>query len=324
MPGELELIERIRRALPSRSRHLVLGIGDDAALLRTSAKHTLVLTCDQFLEGSHFIVDIHPPEVVGYKALARATSDLAAMGARPVCFLMTLALPVERTRRWLDGFLHGMARAAREFKLILAGGDTARSSKILISLTVLGEVNAGRAVTRAGARPGDFVYVSGTLGEAQLGLELILRGLHRKTACRGLLRSHFYPKIQLNLGAWLAEKKLASAMIDTSDGLSTDLTRLCVSSSVGARIYEEWLPRVSVPAALKKRGLDPLALALHGGEDYQLLFTVPPNKARRLPARFDGTRLTRIGEVTRTRGLQLVHHDGRIAPLMARGWDHFR
>lgn len=328
MADERLLIERIaravsplRRALRNRVR---LSIGDDAALLRPAPGKELVLTCDAFLEDAHFLAGVHPPDAVGYKALARATSDLAAMGARPLCFLLTLALPRERTGRWLDEFLVGMSRAARRFRLALVGGDTASHSTVAIDVTVLGEIRAGFAVTRAGARPGDVIYVSGTLGRAQLGLELILRSLYRQRRWRALLQPHLYPEPRLALGEMLARRKLASAMIDTSDGLSTDISNLCEASGVGAEIWLDRLPAARVPLALLKRDLDPVALALHGGEDYELLFTVPRRLARSVPASFRGLPLTQIGRIVKGKSVSLVGSDGRARILPRRGWDHFR
>lgn len=327
--GELALIERIRQALPSRARSgrardLLLGIGDDAAVLLPPRRCHWVLTSDAFIESAHFLASVHPPESVGYKSLARATSDLAAVGARPRYFLLNLSLPRDRAGRWLNRFLAGMNRAARRFGLVVAGGDTSRHSTIAVNITVLGEVAPDRAITRSGARPGDLICVSGTLGAAQLGLELILRGLHREPRWKPLLATHLYPQIRLALGRWLAENRLASAMIDTSDGLSTDLGHLCRASAVGARIYAEHIPAVRVPAPLRSRGLDPLQLALHGGEDYELLFTVPRRLANRVPASFRGVPLTCIGEVTHGRKILLADADGRTTPLAPQGWDHFR
>jgi thiamine-monophosphate kinase len=272
----------------------------------------------------HFHREKHAAEAVGYKALARATSDIAAMGGVPRCFLLGLALPVSRTGRWLDGFLAGMQRAARRFGMVLAGGDTARHRQILIQITVAGEIAPGRAVLRSGARPGDLICVSGRLGEAQLGLQLILRGWARGRRWRRLLRKHLHPEPRLALGQWLAESRLATAMIDTSDGLSTDLGHICEGSRVGARVFAEKIPAVAVPKELRRRGLDAQELALDGGEDYELLFTVRRRGARGLPARVYGVPLTVIGEITREKKVILTRRDGRAVVLLPRGWDAFR
>jgi thiamine-monophosphate kinase len=326
MMREDAIIRRIARAAAARQRDggLRLGIGDDAAIVRPRQGREIVLTCDSFLEGVHFLSRAHPPESVGFKALARATSDLAAMGAHPRFFLLSLALPRTRASSWLNQFLKGMGRAARRFGLGLIGGDTAQHPTIAISITVLGEITPGLAVTRAGARPGDLIYVSGVLGRAQLGLELVLRRLHGQRRWRALLRHHLYPSPRIALGQMLARRQLTSAMIDTSDGLSTDLARLCEASGVGAEIRFDRLPLVRIPPKLGVLGLDAARLGLHGGEDYELLFTVPQRRARLLPASFKGLPLTPIGRITRGRKIRLLRPNGRSAPLLPRGWDHFR
>ncbi len=319
------MLARIIRALPSRAgAGLRIGIGDDAAVLRPGRGLEWAISSDALIEDVHFLASRQPPEAVGYKALARATSDLAAMGARPRYFLLNLALPRERTGRWLDACLRGMGRAARRFGMRLAGGDTARSRAIALNLTVLGEIAPGRAVLRSGARAGDLIFVTGKLGAAQLGLEIVLRGLARSARWRKYLAAHYYPEPPVALGQWLARRALASAMMDLSDGLSTDLTRLCMASGVGARIAAERLPVVEVPATLGLGGgIDAPRLALHGGEDYQLLFTVPAPVARRIPARRDGVGITEIGEIVRGRGIELCTDDGGSTRVTAGGWDHF-
>jgi thiamine-monophosphate kinase len=326
--GEDQLIDRIRRKIPS-SPHgsLRLGIGDDSAILRPQPGTDWVLSCDQFLEGVHFLTAAWPPEAVGYKALARATSDLGAMGAKPRFFLLSIALPSERSGKWLDGMARGMARAARRFGLTLIGGDTARtappSATVAMSLTVLGELATGRAVNRKGARPGDAIFVSGRLGGSQLGLELILQGLYRKPQWKPTLAPHFFPKLAIELGHWLATKCLATAMMDISDGLSTDLQRLCRASQSGARIYQDSLPAVNVPDDLRTIGFDAKRLALHGGEDYGLLFTVKKQHRSSIPKTFRGQRVTCIGEMVPGNTLTLIA-GGAAQPLAAQGWDHFR
>lgn len=300
------------------------GIGDDAAILRQSSKLEWVVSCDSSLEGVHFLHDSHPPESIGYKSLARAVSDLAAMGSRPRYFLLALALPAEKTGRWLDRFATGMAKAARELNIRIIGGDTSKSQNVMISITVLGEVAAGLAITRSGARPGHLIYVSGQLGRAQFGLELILRRLARRRSLRRYLQPHLYPKIPLAMGQSLATRRIATAMMDISDGLSTDLARLCDASGVGARIWASKVPKVQIPAALARQKFDGLDLALHGGEDYGLLFTVRP-KSVRLFRRFSPrTPITCIGKITRQKQIVLIRDNATETTLPSRGWDPFR
>jgi thiamine-monophosphate kinase len=338
LDNEAQLIERIARAIPSsrgagRRAGMRLGIGDDAAVVASGRDTEWVLSCDAFLEGVHFLAKSYPADSVGYKSLVRAASDLAAMGAMPRLFLLTLALPAGLTGKWLDEFLRGMGRAARLLGMRLAGGDTTKSAKISISITVLGEVAPGLAVTRSGARQGDILYVSGRLGRAQLGLELIKIG-GREALPRilqsqpRLLQAHLYPKIRVELGAWLARHEIASAMMDISDGLSTDLTRLCKASGLGARLWAERIPCVKLPTARtglpRKLRLDPLQMALHGGEDYELLFTVPRKQIKRLRSAPDFREITAIGEIERGKQIAVVGADGRSKRLDPGGWDPFR
>jgi len=330
--AETKLIARLARRIPSvgpsGDRFAArLGIGDDAAILRRSANRELVISCDSSLEDVHFRAGIHPPESIGHKSLARATSDLTAMGAHPCYFLLALALPSAKTARWLDRFAAGMARAARELRIRLVGGDISKSPSVMISITVLGEVAPGRAIARSGARPGELIYVSGQLGGAQLGLELILRGFAQRPQLRKYFQPHFYPKIPLALARTLAARRISTAMMDISDGLSTDLARLCEASGVGARIWSAKIPRIKMPASaarLHLQNLDALQLALHGGEDYGLLFTARPKFTTFLRHLSSKIPVTCIGEITRPKQIVLVHDNAAETPLPARGWDPFR
>jgi thiamine-monophosphate kinase len=331
MHKEDQLVERIAGKVPSILGHrgsgaLRLGIGDDSAILSPGGRSDWVLSCDAFLEGVHFLAKAHPADSVGYKSLVRAASDLVAMGASPRYFLLTLALPASRIGTWLDAFLAGMARAARYLGMRLIGGDTTKSGSVSISITVLGEVSRGRALRRSGARPGDLIYVTGKLGRAQLGLELVRANLARRSGLQDVLRQHLYPRIPVKLGEWLARSQIASAMMDISDGLSTDLTRLCVASRTGARIEAQHVPRVSIPAGLFRgaRRMDPLQMALHGGDDYGLLIAVPRRRVNRLRRAPDFSSLTCIGEITPGRRILLGNDNGSTTALGAHGWDPFR
>jgi thiamine-monophosphate kinase len=341
MEAEDQLIDKIGKALPSAgigrfggARHSLvkLGIGDDAAILSPRVATDWILTCDAFIEGVHFLRDLHPADSVGYKSLARATSDIAAMGGLPRTFLLTLALPQTLAGRWLDGFLAGMKRASRTLAVQLIGGDTTKSPRVFISITVVGETPRGRALLRSGASPGDLIYVSGRLGRAQLGLELLRHGFAKSArgdrALRNALKQHLYPAIRVELGAWLAKRKIASAMMDLSDGLSTDLPRLCRASGAGARIDSRRVPCVNISertaSKLKRIAANPLQLALDGGEDYELLFTVPRRNVVKLRGAPGLSQLTAIGEITRERKILLLDSAGRPQRLQSRGWDPFR
>ena len=311
--------EIARHFLPSSGQGVRLGIGDDAALWKPKPGFASILTSDWFLEGSHFLRERHPPESVGWKCLARAASDIAAMGGMPRCFLLNLALPAAVSGKWMKGFLAGLRRAAKSLDSALAGGDTTRSQRILISVTVIGEIRERQEVRRSGAGPGDLLYVSGTLGEAEHGLRLLRKSRGRASPKNPALRKHLYPEPRVALGRWLAERKLATAMMDVSDGLSSDLPRLCAASGVGALVDPGKLP---FPQGMDRESAR--QLALHGGDDYELLFTVSPRRAAALPAEFRTLKLTKIGEITRGRTVHIVGKDGRRQALRAAGWDPFR
>ena len=324
--GEDLVLTRVRRALDAACRGslpLRVAIGDDAAVWHPHAGYESVVTCDWFLEGTHFLRDRHPPHAVGWKCLARAVSDLAAVGAKPRCFLLSLALPLRLTGSWLEKFLQGLRSASRKLECPAAGGDTTRREQVLINVTAIGECRRGRAVLRRGAKPGDVILVSGRLGEAEYGLRLVREGRGRVDPREPRLRKHLYPEPRLAVGAWLAERRLATAMMDLSDGLSSDLPRLCRASGVGARIEESRMPLVRLAKSDAPR-LDALAAALHGGDDYELLFTSAPKSVAKIPSEIAGVRLTRIGEITAARKIALVAPDGRYRQLTELGWDPFR
>ena len=326
--GERLILDRIcegfRSILSSAGRSaLRLAPGDDAALWRPRAGYETILTCDWFLEGTHFLADRHPPEVVGYKCLARAVSDIAAMGGQTRCFLLSLAFPDARADQWLRKFLNGARKASRVLSCPIAGGDTTRRNEILINITVVGEARRGRAILRSGAHSGDAIFVTGRLGEAQYGLSLLLEPSKGISLGDKRLRKHFYPEPRLATGLWLANHRLATAMMDLSDGLSSDLPKFCEASGVGARVEEQALPRVKIEKKYSKK-FDATELALHGGDDYELLFTVARKDVERIPEKIARVPVTRIGEVTAERRVLLARKDGAAAVLKNKGWDPFR
>jgi thiamine-monophosphate kinase len=329
--SEDEIVSRIAGAFRyhagDSASGLQVGIGDDAAVITGTHRSDWILTCDAFLEDVHFLARLHPPESVGHKALVRATSDVVAMGGTPRYFLLTLGLPPNKTKSWLDRMLLGMQRAARGLNLTLAGGDTTAWAKVAMSITVVGEVDRGSVVKRSGAKPGDPLYVSGTLGAAGMGLALVRKGMSRSTAAKEELRAHLYPRLRVELGRWLAERRVASSMMDISDGLSTDLARLCRASGVGARLRSDQIPLVPVAGKrrklFRKLRLDPLELALNAGDDYELLFTVPPRRVRELRRAPDFGELRQIGKITRETSI-VLESEGSPTVLEPRGWDPFR
>ncbi len=324
--AEDRLVQKIATAMkpPGLRGSLRIGLGDDAALWSPRPGYETVLTCDWFSEGSHFLRGKHPPDSVGWKCLARAVSDIAAMGGQPRCFLLSLALPRSLTGRWLDRFLAGLRRAARRFGCQLAGGDTTRRDEILINIAVIGEVLAGKAILRSGAKPGDLIFVTGRLGEAELGLRSLRRGRTLSGPDSSSIKKHLYPEPRLALGQWLARKRIATSMMDLSDGLSTDLPRLCAACGVGACVDARKIPSVGPAEGSVLNEANRLALALNGGDDYEILFTVHPSQARRIPRVRQEIPLTSIGEITRDRKIHLLQASGRKKTLIPGGWDPFR
>ena len=316
--AERSLIAEIRRQT-RRNPSVRYGIGDDCALLQIPSGHEVLVTTDFTLEGVHFRRDWHSAREVGHRCLTRGLSDIAAMGGAPLAAFLSLALPPVLPQKWVDGFLHGLLALAHRFGITLAGGDIAESpGGVLADIVVLGSVPRGKAILRSGAKPGDGIYVSGQLGGSAATLQRMHERAGRKLNPKHFPR-HFFPEPRLELGRRLREKRLASAMIDLSDGLSTDLSHICEESGVGAEIQASALPTASV--GKPPRLVDP-KFALHGGEDYELLFTAP--QGERVPSQMAGVEITRIGRITRRRKIILTDDRGTKSDLAAQGWEHFR
>ncbi len=322
--AEKTLIAQIRRLASSAPNPSILtGIGDDCAVLRLSEgrrteKDTLVTT-DFSLEGIHFRRDWHSAESIGHRCLARGLSDIAAMGGEPVATFLSLALPCDLSQSWVGRFVRGLISLAERYGVTLAGGDTAESpSGILVDIIIVGIVPKGKAVLRSGARPGDRLYVSGELGGSAAAVGE-LKKKHKHKLNRREYPRHFFPEPRIELGRILREKGLASAMIDTSDGLSTDLAHICEESGVGAELQAETIPRAKVGNPSRKVDLD---FALHGGEDYELLFTASPGT--RIPSCIDGIPVTQIGQIRRQQKIILRSRGDMGYELHPQGWEHFR
>jgi len=308
-----------RPTYPTTHPGVLTGIGDDCAVLRLMPGRDSLVTTDFTLEGIHFRREWHPPEAVGHRCLARGLSDIAAMGGEPVAAFLSLALPRDLPQGWVRRFAGGLLRLAEKNGVTLAGGDTAESPNgILADIIVVGTVPKGKAVLRSGARPGDRIYVSGELGGSAAALAQLRARPKKKLNPREYAR-HFYPEPRLELGRILRERRLASAMIDLSDGLSTDLAHVCEESGVGAEIEGAAIPRARVGKPARQVDVD---LALHGGEDYELLFTAP--RGKRVPAQLAGVALSCIGQITRGRKIFLMSAGGVGYEFEARGWEHFR
>ncbi|HEV2486260.1 MAG TPA: thiamine-phosphate kinase [Terracidiphilus sp.] len=340
--GELALIEQIRgQAAKMPKVGVRLGIGDDCALLRLRTGEEMAVTTDLSIADRHFRLDWHSPDTIGHRALARGLSDLAAMGARPVAAFLSLGLPSELTRpaargqswpsSWIARFYDGLLALAKAHNTPLAGGDLAESPLAVADIVLIGAVPRGKALLRSGAKPGNLLYVTGMLGGAAAGLarmaelaavsetaqsqSLPKRPLKIPRKLAALLAPHLYPQPRIAQGLWLQRHGLATAAIDLSDGLSTDLAHLCQESGVSAEIDSVLLPIHSGAS---------LAQSLHGGEDYELLFTAP--QSAKLPRAISGIPVTRIGRIVRRkRGSPLVTlltaQDKQ--PLEPRGWQHF-
>jgi thiamine-monophosphate kinase len=323
-PAELALLEKIRARTPGSSASgLRLGIGDDCALIRLRPGEELAVTTDLSISGRHFRLDWHSPESIGHRALARGLSDLAAMGARPLAAFLSLGLPRELVqsakgrRPWLDRFFDGFFALAEAHKTPLAGGDLAESPLATADIVLTGAVRRGQALLRSGARTGDRIYVTGQLGGAAAGLELLAHGAASRPSksMATKLAPHLYPQPRIAQGLWLVRHGAASAAMDLSDGLSLDLARLCAASRVAAEIDAAALPLA--PGATLEQALD-------GGEDYELLFTAPPTA--RLPRSIHGVKITPIGRILGRRAaappVMLVTAQG-ARPLAPKGWEHF-
>jgi thiamine-monophosphate kinase len=316
--GERRLISRIRRTFGEKRADVLLGIGDDAALVRGPER--LLLTTDILVEDEDFRRPDHPPRLLGRKALNINLSDIAAMGGRPLHALVAMAMPGDIDEGWLRQFMSGFRSAAREAGVALVGGDLSQAARIMIAVTVTGA--ARRPVKRGGARAGDAIYVSGTLGDAAGGLRLVEKGGVHGVAkpVRPLVRAFLDPAPRLKLGALLAGRGLASAMIDLSDGLSVDLAHVCRESGVGAEVEAA---RVPISGALRSFARDPLDMALNGGEDFELLFTVRPGNAAAVEALASRHRLTRVGRITPGRAVRLLGPGKKRRPLRPGGFEHF-
>jgi thiamine-monophosphate kinase len=340
--GELAIIAALREKSRKIRGELRLGIGDDCALLRPAQGEEIAITTDFTLENVHFRRDWHPPESVGHRCLARGLSDLAAMGARPIAAFLSLAVPRELTVRrrgqpsWLDRFFSGLLALADHAQVPLAGGDTAESpsignaSLVAADMVLIGGVKRGRALLRSGAHAGDIIYVTGPgLGSAAAQLLALERNPRKFAALKSASpgHPHLYPEPRIEVGLKLAKRRLASACIDISDGLSTDLRHLCEESGLAAEIDAAALPIHLMAHLAEASAWTPSALdlALHGGEDYELLFTASPKT--KIPTSIGGVVIHTIGRMSKRRKkAPIVTLTGKNQPdskLPAKGWEHF-
>jgi thiamine-monophosphate kinase len=333
--SEFDFIDALRQRAGAAGQSLVAGIGDDAAVLRSTPGKETVITADLLVEDIDFRRTTTPPYLLGHKALAVSLSDIAAMGARPLWSMVSIGVPEDVWQTdFVERLYDGLFDLANRYGVQLIGGDTSRTNeRIVIDSIVTGECAARMAVMRSGASVGDQIFVTGSLGAAAAGLRLIERGAHLaeqnladddSQKLDHILLRQLRPEPRVGWGIVLGEERLATSMIDLSDGLSSDLKRLCVASNVGALIDSALLPVDDrVTELCGRRALDPLQLALHGGEDFELLFTVKPGDIARLPRRVDGVEIKRIGEIIDASNGVKVSEGARVWELKPGGWVHF-
>lgn len=315
---------------------LSCGIGDDAAVIKQLTGRDTVITTDLLVEESDFRRDSTQPRLLGHKALAVSLSDIAAMGAQPRWALLSIGIPLDIwDSDFVDQFYEGFFALAERYDVRLIGGDVSRTpEKIVIDSIVLGECRSGHAVARSGAKPGDHLFVTGLLGASAAGLRLMERGARLQKlgasdddsrSIEQLLLRQLRPEPRVGWGLVLGQERLASSMIDLSDGLSSDLHHLCQESRVGAVIESAQIPVDPLVAELAgRRALDPLILALNGGEDFELLFTVSPENVSKLPTKVDGVSITLIGQIKKASAGVCVAEGSRVWSLKSGGWDHFK
>ncbi len=328
LTGENRIVKLLRDRYPAKGPLIKNGIGDDAAVVRAGhGSEYWLITADMLLEGIDFRREWTTPRRLGCKSIAVNLSDLAAMGARPRFFVVTLALPAGISERWILEFYKGLTEPGSSEGAQLIGGDLSRSeSGILISITAVGESLNRKVLYRSGGKPGDYLYVTGTLGRSAAGLKLLRDGFpHPKSRLQQeALRIHQMPEPRCESGLWLAQSGLISCRMDLSDGLSVDLPRMCAASGVGADIQTARLP---IFPKSDTWGCDPVNLALNGGEDYELLFAVPASRARLLEKTYPSRlpRISMIGKMIRDPGRVWVTAPGKMRRLLPElGFDHFR
>jgi len=322
--GEFGLIDRIGKSATRNAKKAPIGIGDDAAALLLSPSSTLLATTDMLIEGVHFDLKTTDLYSLGWKAAAVNVSDIAAMGGVPRFCMTSIGIPASLMAEDIMEFYRGITTCLKKFGAMLVGGDTCASPKnFVISVAMLGESERKRMITRAGARPGDLIYVTGTLGDSAAGLELLTAGTRtRETGVKRLIEKHLRPVPRVAEGRKLALSGLASAMIDVSDGLSSDLAHICEQSGVGAEVFADRIPLSKELRSVSSLARPQLEYALSGGEDYELLFTSPVEREMEIMSL--RVRATVIGAITRKRGMRMVTEQGESHSLAPGGYDHFR
>ncbi len=325
MAGEFDIIRTC--FAPLATSEAALGLTDDAALIQPPAGRALVATADAIISGVHFLPD-DPPDSVARKLLRVNLSDLAAMGAEPLGYLLTCAWPKDWDQAWIAAFAEGLGQDQEAFGIALLGGDTTSGpGPLTFSLTALGSVEPKLALKRSGAQAGDRVFVSGTLGDAAFGLQVRsgrLLTLSDESA-EALSDAYRLPQPRLALGRALAKQTLATACLDISDGLLADLGHICEASGLAAQVQAEKIPLSPAVQETVAADLDSFPLTITGGDDYELCFTVTPDKLAAVAALSEtlAIPLSEIGALSEGHGVTLLDRDGAVVPIAARGWTHF-
>jgi len=332
--GEFGLINRISKDTIINPKNILLGIGDDCAAYYASPDKIVLATCDMLVENIHFTLSTCSPRQLGRKAMAVNISDIASMGGIPCQALLSLGTASSTSVEFIDQLADGMKEEAKLFEVNIVGGDTVRSPLgLVINITLIGEVEPDLIVKRSTAKPGDLIMVTGELGGSAAGLILLLEEKKYSSVPLNIAEevksAHLSPVPRIKEGRIIARERLANSMIDISDGLASDLTQICGASAVGAKVYASKIPILS--AAKEVGGLikrSPLDLALYGGEDYELLFTVSPKEADdviKLLKKELGTRVSVIGEIKEEQeGIKLEDLQGKVSDLQPKGYNHFR
>jgi len=332
MTSERECINRILHYVQNHDReYLVKGIGDDCAVLKKDEENCLLLTTDSLVEGVHFDLAWHPPYLLGRKCASVNLSDIAAMGGQPRTCLLSIGFPGS-VPSWFDDFMSGFTSVLMEHDTLLVGGDTVKSQNdLIITVTVTGEGDRKQICYRSGARPGDLIWVSGSLGNATAGLELCRRWQLKPDQIsdrwQPLIQAHLDPEAQIDLGRVLSSCGLVHAMMDISDGLATDLAHLCTESDVGAEIQQDLLPvSMLLESAAKELDADVIDWVLKGGEDYQLLFTTKASdeqKILQLVSDKSGREIFCLGRIVKDQGVFLYNDGSERKEISYQGYDHF-
>ena len=324
--GEFRVISSIRSDLKDFQKEVIVGIGDDTAVIKVSGEKLLLFTSDSLVEDVHFKWDYTSPFQVGWKALVVNISDVAAVGGNPTHCLVSLALPSDTERNLVREVYRGLKKAASKYRVGIVGGDTVRAPSFIITVSLLGEVKRENIVLRSGAKPGDLIYVTGQLGSSGAGLACLKAPNWKvKPEIRQfLIKKHLMLSPRLVEGQKIASSQIATSMIDLSDGLASDLHRLAEESKVGAVLWEDEFPTALATEQLAKvMGKSLLEWILYGGEDYELLFAVPPNKKEKLRQTL-GFPHTLIGEIVdRDQGIYLKNRGGNRTKIEDRGYNHF-